>query len=477
MTSASGETRSAGSPCATGLSTDPSGGPPIRVCFHRRQAWKLFDPLTTDSFGGAEVRSVLFAKALAARRGFEVSFMVGDEGHPSEAGIRMLPVAPEVSRLDRAALISYSRFQRLSTRSGSWMRYCDPRLIWDVPCLAFHKIVAGYLRRTPQPRGVYRQETIDVFCCFGLDDPEGAALAATCERTGTPLLVFLISDMDVSPYVRPNGPKVPGTNVDGALGWFILQRARHVVVQSEYQRQQVVDRIGGSAVLIRNPIDLRSRIPITDHAAFPDREPSSTRHPANSARGPHAEPCVLWIGRSEPRDLNQKRPDAYWELARRCPSIPFLAVLNNVNTQRFEELVRTRPPNLQVIEHVPHQQIDGVFAQAALLVNTSTSEGFPNTFLQAGMHAIPIISLVVDPDSILRRENWGVVCNDDIDFAARTLADLWRDLPTRRQMGARGRAYVEREHDLSARVEELVRLLELVAGRAKEMPRTEVQRF
>ncbi|NJL29882.1 MAG: glycosyltransferase family 4 protein [Thermoanaerobaculia bacterium] len=52
----------------------------MNVCFVSWFANALFDPGSPTPFGGAEVRCVLLARALAARPGYAVTLVIGEEG-------------------------------------------------------------------------------------------------------------------------------------------------------------------------------------------------------------------------------------------------------------------------------------------------------------------------------------------------------------------------------------------------------------
>jgi glycosyltransferase involved in cell wall biosynthesis len=78
-------------------------------------------------------------------------------------------------------------------------------------------------------------------------------------------------------------------------------------------------------------------------------------------------------------------------------------------------------PNVTLINRVPFHEIEQYFAQAKLHVNTSTFEGFPNTFLQAAKYGVPTIAAKVDPGEMLSRYSCGMSCNDDLELLEKAI--------------------------------------------------------
>ena len=60
-------------------------------------------------------------------------------------------------------------------------------------------------------------------------------------------------------------------------------------------------------------------------------------------------------------------------------------------------------PNVTFLGTVPPIEMEGWFKKKKLFMNTSIREGFPNTFLQAWMNRVPVVSLNIDPDGIIEK--------------------------------------------------------------------------
>jgi glycosyltransferase involved in cell wall biosynthesis len=149
------------------------------------------------------------------------------------------------------------------------------------------------------------------------------------------------------------------------------------------------------------------------------------------------------------------------ELARSIPHARFEMIGGRTEneSQLYDEIMAAskKIPNLTFHGFIPYYQINRYFEEAAIFVSTSDVEGFPNTFIQAWAHYVPVVSLNVDPDNIIRNEKLG--------FFSGTFKQLVTDVATllenedlRKTMGENARKYVEREHDIRKNVKKYVKI-------------------
>ena len=89
---------------------------------------------------------------------------------------------------------------------------------------------------------------------------------------------------------------------------------------------------------------------------------------------------------------------------------------------------------------VPYSEVNAYFERARVFLNTSDSEGFPNSFLQAWVRRVPVISYF-DPDQVIAAKGLGVSVDTQNDFVA-AISGLLGDEDERQEAGRRSRQFV-----------------------------------
>jgi glycosyltransferase involved in cell wall biosynthesis len=166
---------------------------------------------------------------------------------------------------------------------------------------------------------------------------------------------------------------------------------------------------------------------------------------------------VLWVGNLR----RVKRPDVLIELARRRPQYRFVLVGGSVpnGLAYFDEIAAraAQLPNLTMAGGIPYADVGGWFDRARLHVNTSDYEGFPNTFLQAWVRGVPVVSFF-DPDGLIERRGLGCRVGD-VDEMCTALDALLTNEGEREAIGERAREFVSNQY---AAREIALRYLELL---------------
>jgi glycosyltransferase involved in cell wall biosynthesis len=158
---------------------------------------------------------------------------------------------------------------------------------------------------------------------------------------------------------------------------------------------------------------------------------------------------ILWVGRS----AKVKRPELFLQLARQLPQRNFVMICQQASRDSdndYDKLLTqaNQIGNLRFIQRIPFEEIDDYFQRAFMLVNTSDSEGFPNTFVQACKCGTPVLSLNVNPDNFLDKYNCGLCAGGNWD----SLTEMCRKLldpATSKTYGQNARGYARQNHSIT----------------------------
>lgn len=356
-----------------------NNSPPPKVCFVCLDAFGLFSPQSNIPFGGAQYRSFTLAMGMARHAKCTVSFLVYDYGQ--EQGKKTHGVTlfrTDSTRIDakfgRGKRLQRKLFDRLNA-----LLHCRG----NMTTLYEHYYQRQDLLRTQA----------DVFCIFGLT-PTTLKQLRILKEYGKRAVVFLTHDEDVSSINNKGSEEINRHGIKGDLVWQILQEDVLFICQNHYQLERVRDVFKRPAFLLNNPIDMSGSCQTTGE-------------------------FVLWVG----RDTEVKRPKLFLELARNIPNQRFVMILNPSPTGDYRYIEQHKPENLELLPFVPVKEVEDYFKRARFLVNTSTSEGFPNTFLQAGKYSVPIMTLGIDPNNIITNNQCGYVFRDVHEMTAAFRSD------------------------------------------------------
>jgi len=122
---------------------------------------------------------------------------------------------------------------------------------------------------------------------------------------------------------------------------------------------------------------------------------------------PTHELDVLWVGNIR----RVKRPDRVLWLAARLPRAAIHMVGGALPGEEalFARVRDGAAACANLTFHGPLSYLDAtdLYGRAKVLLNTSDVEGFPNSYLQAWIRGVPVVTLI-DPDRVIEREGLGI---------------------------------------------------------------------
>lgn len=347
----------------------------------------------SSGFIGGVERQTSLLAKWLAARGHRVSFVTWDEGGPQEEEINGVRIL-KVCRRDAGL---------------PGLRFFHPK--WTGLNAALRKAAAD----------VYYHNCGE--CVTG-------QMALWCRRHGRRFVFAAASDADCDPSL----PELKSRR-ERILYRCGLRRADSVIAQTTTQQDRFRAHFGVSAEIIPMPC------PGPDVAEYLPPNAASRR--------------VLWIGRV----CRVKRPDKLVEVAAMCPDVHFdlAGPVYDDDFSRAAVLAAEKLPNVSVHGPVPRDRVSELYRGASLLCNTSDYEGFPNTFLEAWSHGLPVVSSF-DPDSVIQRQGLGITGSDAASLSS-GIMELLSTETAYREASRRARAYYLSSHTTEAVLPKLENVL------------------
>jgi glycosyltransferase involved in cell wall biosynthesis len=243
-----------------------------------------------------------------------------------------------------------------------------------------------------------------------------------CSRSNCELLWHIASDVDVI----PSKPRLrePFKYLDKKMLEYGLRRADRIVAQTEDQAAFLEQHYGLGVTRI-----VRNFHPVPTEAIVKE---------------PPVE--VLWVANLK----RVKQPEVFvrlaGDLAGSGARFTMIGGLQGDPAWRagVVEMIKATP-NLDYLGALPQEEVNARFARAHILVNTSVYEGFSNTFIQAWMREVPVVSLNVNPEGSFDDARLGFCAGGDYPNLVQQLETLIQCDALREEIGLRARDHAHEQ--------------------------------
>lgn len=249
------------------------------------------------------------------------------------------------------------------------------------------------------------------------------------QQKGCPLFYHIASDRDVRlpTFSWKDFPLIPELKLTA----YGIKKADTIIAQTNYQAALMSENYNKKAIVIPNG------------------------HPIpKDCKKNRKKLTILWIGNWKP----VKQPEIFIKLVQRINETAQvrLRMIGRIATYKILAS-QARQYGIEVMGELPNGEVNTLLEKAHLLVNTSKHEGFSNTFIQAWMRKVPVVSLKVDPDHIIQNHGLGY-CSNTFDALVNHTLKLITDHSLRETMGNNARKFAVEKLSLN----NMDRILELM---------------
>lgn len=367
-----------------------------RICIVNYYLYYIYHPELKQAFGGAEVQLYNYLQVLKQDKQFD---------------LHVLSLRSEQSQIVKEDTITFWRVRDLELRNDKWYQ-----LLINTKNV-FKAFV--YLIKIRPDVCITRAASFDL----GL-------VALYCRLFRKKCIYMAASSIDVDGSFMNSSSWVARNSY-----FYGLTHSDVILVQNQEQQ-----------LALSTNYTIESEI-------LPNGFPSL---PLNARQA--SQNTILWVGRAQA----MKQPEIFIDLAHQFPEQQFVMILASQDPAVLEAVQRTTRDlaNFTLLQSVRFQDTDQYYAEAKLLINTSTFEGFPNTFIQAGLAGCPILSYIVNPDTVLTTHQIGWCADGDIKKFSELFNTICTDTATWKEYSKNIAQYMRRQHDITATYQILLRAIQ-----------------
>jgi len=275
----------------------------------------------------------------------------------------------------------------------------------------------------------------------------GSAYTGICawyaQKKNIPMVWHISHDMDVNPKIATQKPFFK--LLEKKFLEYGIRHSSSIIAQTDMQAASLEKHYGR----IANHI-IRNFHPIPDTAIN---------------KGKMIK--IVWVANFKP----MKQPELFVRLAKELEDtidarFVMIGRINNKYSKLLEDINSIK--SLDFLGEQSQDQVNKIFSESHLLINTSKLEGFSNTFIQAWMRKVPVLTLTVDPDDIIKKHEIGI-CAGSYEKLKNAIVDLVGSNKSRIDMGNKGKHYAYSNHSMKNIDQILEILLQLLSARSSEL--------
>ncbi len=326
----------------------------INICIVSHMAYGALKGGESGHAGGVEFQTSLLAKWLA-KRGQKVSLITWDEGGRKEETV------------DGVRVIKLCRAEE----GIPGIRFFHPR--WSSLIKALKRADA------------------DIYY-HNVGEYVTGQLALWCRIKRRRFIYYIASDDECTSI-----PLRDGRFYDRFSFVLGLKNSDCVIAQTRHQKKMLAENLGLHSKILPMP------------CTYDIRESEVLPYEGRTL-------YATWIGRIS----KEKRLEWLLEVAELLPSIKFEVIGKFDPYDSYAiSLVNKMSSMSNVFYHgmIPHNELTKFYKNALVLCNTSSYEGFPNTFIEAWGFGLPVVS-AFDPDDLIKEKGIGYYVNSINEFAA-----------------------------------------------------------